>query len=273
MSRIISWFSCGAASAVATNLAIAAGKPVTVAYCEVAEEHPDNKRFLKECADWFGQEIIILGNDKYNRSIYEVFKRTRYLKGPRGARCTGELKKAVRKEFERPDDIQVFGYTAEEQHRVDQFIDGNNNVNIWPILIERGLTKADCLAMIENAGIQLPAMYKLGYRNNNCIGCVKGEAGYWNKIRVDFPAVFKCMGRTETLLGRTVCKMDMSTVKKHHPNIYESLGRPPTKNEKGNPTYWRPRLNQLPLDAGSYPDEPEIQCGIFCEMAEAEYAA
>lgn len=42
---------------------------------------------------WFGQEIIILGNDKYNRSIYEVFKKTRYLKGPSGARCTGELKK------------------------------------------------------------------------------------------------------------------------------------------------------------------------------------
>jgi len=58
--RIVSWFSCGAASAVATKLAIAenAGKfPLIIAYTEVAEEHPDNKRFLKDCEKWFGQEI------------------------------------------------------------------------------------------------------------------------------------------------------------------------------------------------------------------------
>lgn len=30
-------------------------------------------------------------------------------------------------------------------------------------------------------------MYDLGYANNNCIGCVKGGIGYWNKIRIDFP--------------------------------------------------------------------------------------
>jgi len=41
LNRIVSWFSCGAASAVATKLAIADGDPVTVAYCEVIEEHPD----------------------------------------------------------------------------------------------------------------------------------------------------------------------------------------------------------------------------------------
>lgn len=137
--RTLSWFSCGAASAVATKLALAQG-PVTIAYCEVAEEHPDNKRFLKDCEQWFGQEIIVLGNDDYNRSIYEVFRKTRYLKGPRGARCTGELKKNVRKAFERPNDRQVFGYTAEETKRLDQFIDANNDVDIWPVLIEQQIT-------------------------------------------------------------------------------------------------------------------------------------
>ncbi len=34
-------------------------------------------------------------------------------------------------------------------------------------------------------------MYDLGYPNNNCIGCVKGGMGYWNKIRKDFPEVFQ----------------------------------------------------------------------------------
>ena len=31
----------------------------------------------------------------------------------------------------------------------------------------------------------------MGYNNNNCIGCIKGGMGYWNKIRVDFPEVFE----------------------------------------------------------------------------------
>jgi len=183
MRRTISWYSCGAASTVATKLAISENPDVVVAYCEVKEEHPDNFRFLKDCEKWFGKEIIILGNDKYHRSIYEVFEKTRYLSGPGGARCTGELKKRVREKFERPDDRHVFGYTVEEQHRVDRFIDANNDVDIWPILIEKGLGKADCLAMIENAGIELPEMYKLGYKNNNCMGCVKASSPeYWKKI-------------------------------------------------------------------------------------------
>ena len=149
MNRVVSWFSCGAASAVATKLALAENKDLIIAYCEIEEEHPDNRRFLKDCEKWFGKEIIVLGNDKYNRSIYDVFLKTRFLVGPSGARCTGELKKNIRKEFELPNDRQVFGYTIEEQHRVDKFIDANNDVDIWPILIEKQLDKIDCL---ENAG-------------------------------------------------------------------------------------------------------------------------
>jgi hypothetical protein len=34
-------------------------------------------------------------------------------------------------------------------------------------------------------------MYSLGYRNNNCIGCVKATSpAYWAKIKRDFPEVF-----------------------------------------------------------------------------------
>ena len=246
-NRYVSWFSCGAASAVATKMAISTGRPITIAYCEVKEEHEDNKRFLKDCEEWFGQKIKVLGNDKYNRSIYEVFRKTKYLKEPSGARCTGELKKKVRKDFEKVGDVQIFGYTVEEQNRVNRFIDANNDIDIWPILIEKGLTKNDCLAMIQNAGIELPKMYKLGYHNNNCIGCVKGEAGYWNKIRVDFPDVFEKMAQTEELLGRTVTK------------IYK------------NGELHRPTLRELPENAGDYPRELDIECGIFCHMAENDY--
>jgi len=250
MSRVISWFSCGAASAVATKLVISQGKPVTVVYCEVVEEHPDNQRFLKDCGKWFGQEIIVLGNDKYKRSIYEVFGKTRYLAGHGGARCTLELKKNVRKGFERHDDTQVFGYTVEEQGRVDRFIDANNEVDILTPLIDAGLTKPDCLAMIENAGIELPAMYKLGYKNNNCRGCVKAQSpAYWKKIKIDFPEYFSKMLEQEKRLNVSICKATIDGV-----------------------ADTRMQLDNLPEWIEPADDTVDVQCGIFCHIAESSYA-
>ena len=242
MSRVISWFSCGAASAVATKLAIANAENVVVAYCKVREEHPDNERFLKECEEWFGQEIVVLMNETYDGSIYNIFEK-QFMRTPHGSPCTRALKKQVRQKFELPTDRQVFGYTVEEEARLDRFIDSNNDVDVWPILIERGLTKNDCLAMVHEAGIELPEMYKLGYRNNNCIGCVKGGMGYWNKIRVDFPDQFKRMADLEKRRGYTVLK------------------------DKDGPIF----LHDLDPSRGDYSAENEVECGIFCHMAQEEY--
>lgn len=244
--RTVCWFSCGAASAVATKLAISESKePVEIVYCHVKEEHHDNLRFKADCEKWFGQEIKVIQNDKYNGSIYEVFEKNKYIVGIAGAPCTRLLKKELRKKYEKPNDIQVFGYTVEEQDRVDRFIDANNDVNLWSILIDKGLTKSDCLAMIDRAGIEIPQMYKLGYSNNNCIGCVKGGLGYWNKIKKDFPVEFTRMAELEKKIGAKILKHQGERI-------------------------W---LTDLPENAGDYPTEQSIECGIFCHMAEEELKA
>lgn len=242
--KTICWFSCGAASAVATKLALLDG-PAEIVYCHVQEEHPDNLRFKADCEKWFGQEIKVVRNEKYNGSIYEVFEKNKYIVGVAGAPCTRLLKKELRKQYERPGDRQVFGYTVEEQDRVDRFIDANNDVNLWSILIDKGLTKQDCLAILDRAGIELPAMYKLGYQNNNCIGCVKGGLGYWNKIRQDFPEQFQRMADMERKINAKILKHNGERI-------------------------W---LTELPPDAGDYPTEKAIECGIFCHMAESDLNA
>lgn len=246
--RIVCWFSCGAASAVATKLAIhrnAGQVPLVVARCIVREEHEDNDRFAADCERWFGVPIINLMNEKYNGSIEEVFRRESYMSGIAGARCTLDLKKRVREKFERPTDQHVFGYCAEEQGRWDDFLDANNIDAIAP-LIESGLEHSDTLAMIEQAGIVLPAMYQLNYHHNNCIGCVKAQgAGYWNKVRHDFPVVFVRRAEQSRRLG-------VKLVKVGDQRIF---------------------LDELPAGVGDYQSEPEIQCGIFCHMAQQELAA
>ena len=245
MPRRICWFSCGAASAVATKLTLAAHPDAVIAYCHVIEEHPDNGRFLRECEEWFGRRVQVLRADKYGGSIYEVFRQRRYLGGHRGAPCTLLLKKEVRRQFERPDDVHIFGYTSEEQGRVDRFIDANPETLIETPLLDQGLGKADCLSMVARAGIELPAMYRLGYQNNNCVGCVKGGAGYWNKIRRDFPSRFADMARTERLIGYALCRV------------------------RGQRTF----LDELPEDAGNPVKDAPPSCSFNCELIELESLA
>lgn len=237
--RTVVWFSCGVTSAVAAKIAVQNRSNVVVAYCDVGGEHPDNARFLKDIEVWLNHEILILKSDKYE-DIWDVFHKTRYLAGVGGARCTTELKKKVRQSFQKASDEQVFGFDAGEYSRIEKFKENNPEVKLWAPLYERGVSKSDCLHIIQNAGIELPMMYRLGYRNNNCIGCVKGQAGYWNKIRVDFPEVFDRMAKLERELNVALNK----------------------KYVKGKRV--RVFLDELDPSAGNYKEEPDTGCGIAC---------
>ena len=87
-------------------------------------------------------------------------------------------------------------------------------------------------------------MYRLGYANNNCIGCVKGGSGYWNKIRRDFPEAFARMARQERKMNAAICKVEgVENGKRWRKPVF---------------------LDELPPDAGRYVDEPDIECGVLC---------
>jgi hypothetical protein len=238
MKRYLVWFSCGAASAYAAKLIsqVVIDGTVENLYCDTSKyEHPDNMRFLHDVEKWIGHEIKILNPADYNggyTDIFDVFDRRRYLVGPYGAQCTVLLKKMVREKYSNPDDIHVIGYTKGEEHRAARFTKVNFEVITRFILIEKGITKRRCLFELQAAGIELPTMYKLGYKNNNCIGCVKGGMGYWNKIRVDFPESFERMARQERKMKATI--------------LYDIY------------------LDELEPEKGNYHGERNLECGLFC---------
>jgi len=276
--RIVCWFSHGVASACATKLVIeentasSAPKDLVVATIFLQDEHEDNERFRKECEEWFGQEVVILTREKYNSSVDEVIKQTRYMSGTKGARCTKELKKAVRHSWQQDGDIHVFGMTVEEQHRIDQLIDQENEINLWPILIEKGMTKQDCFDMFDSSGIDRPTMYVLGYNNNNCKGCLKATSpGYWNKVRQDFPEVFHKRAKQEELLGVSLIQMSANRLANDYPEVFIKMLRDSTAGKcsvkissKG---VIRVPLRYLPQDAGKHESMYVPDCGFFCEPA------
>ena len=226
------WFSCGAASACAAKIVIEQNPEAEILYCDtLANEHPDNRRFMEEVSRWIGKEIKVLRSTQYD-DIYDVFDKTGWLVGRQMARCTIELKRNVREAYQQPGDVHVLGMGVDELERIKRFNENNPELYLWWVLIEAGMNKQDCLNMIQSAGIELPAMYQMGYKNNNCIGCVKGGMGYWNKIRRDFPDVFERMAKQE---------------RKMNVRIFNDT--------------W---LDELNPDRGRYETEYDIQCGVTC---------
>lgn len=247
VGRIICHFSCGATSAIATKLALATypRESVMIVNAYVEEEHPDNRRFLADCERWFDHPVTVLRDERFGASAREVWKRERFMMSRKGAPCSRALKRDLLDAFRTPEDRIVIGYAADEMDRFERFFDPvGHHPPICP-LIERGLLKSDCLAILERAGIELPEMYRLGFNNANCIGCVKGGKGYWNHVRLHFPERFAEIADIQAALGPGA-------------NFWQG-----TNGE-------RISLRDLPPDAGRHQEEPEISCGLMCEATEAE---
>jgi 3'-phosphoadenosine 5'-phosphosulfate sulfotransferase (PAPS reductase)/FAD synthetase len=210
-TRAVAWFSCGAASAVAARLATrfyADLLPVEIAYCETNAEHPDNERFMADCERWIGAKVQRLSSAEY-LDTWHVWEDRRYIAGVSGAPCTGALKRAPREAFQRPGDIHVFGYTSDEADRAELFKKNNPSLICKFPLIEKGLNKEACLAMVQGAGIALPVMYGLGFHNNNCIPCPKATSpNYWAVIREHFPEQFERMAKLSRELGARLARIN-----------------------------------------------------------------
>ena len=214
MSKYLGWFSCGATSAVACKLALDmyGSDNVDLWYIETGASHEDNKRFLKDCEKWYNKKIYTARSLDFDSPL-DVAKKELF-NTPYGAPCTKYLKRRVRQNIIMPyytakniDPIHILGfeYNIHEVNRALRWREQHTKKCAFPLIL-KGYDKARCLLELKKADIDLPAMYKLGYNNNNCIGCFKGGIGYWNKIKKDFPETFKKVAELEKQTGHTCLK-------------------------------------------------------------------
>ena len=157
------------------------------------------------------------------------------------------MKVAPRLSWQRPTDVHVFGYTADANDvaRAKRLRETYFEMRIETPLIDRGITKAACIELVERVGIEVPAMYKLGFQNNNCIPCVKATSpNYWALIRQEFPEQFERAAKLSRELGAKLCRID--DVRRY--------------------------IDEIPAD---WPTIDPIQpsCDFMCHMAEQDLAA
>lgn len=245
---IVVWFSHGAASAVAWKETVRRYGDrcrVLAVNNPVIEEDEDNVRFGEDVSRWVGQWLIKWRNPRHpHGSAEQVWNDRGAMSFPGGAPCTSLLKIAARQDFERHHkvDWHVLGFTSEEKDRYDRFVLTERD-NVLPVLIDAGITKPDCFRIIQEAGLDLPRVYHLGYPNANCLGCVKATSPtYWNHVRQHHPNVFQSRSETSRRLGARLVRY------------------------KGERIF----LDELPPDAVGRPMKTmQSECGIFCEENKA----
>lgn len=241
---VIGWFSCGVTSAVACKIGLSLYDNVDIYYIDTGSQDEDSIRFLKDCEKWYGKKISILRSKKYENH-FDVIKSKRFINGPTGAACTFELKKKVRYDFQdqiKNWDGQIWGFDADEKKRAKRFAEQNPMTKPLFPLVELNISKENAAFILKKAGIELPNMYKIGFNNNNCIGCVKGGMGYWNKIRIDFPEYFLKMAKLEREIGHSCLKEEVNGVSK--------------------PLF----LDDLDPQRGNFPSEIMPSCDLFCDL-------
>lgn len=204
--KIICWWSGGITSAVACKVALDLfGLDVCrVIMIDTGNEDEDTYRFKEDCERWYDKSIeVITGiGDNYG-SIQDVWVKHKSLNVATGAICSTQLKRKVREDWQKENefDHQVFGFEFDKKefNRASGLtMNHPKSKAIYPLLM-MGYDKDDCLRVVQEAGIEIPRMYQLGFRNNNCFktGCVQGGIGYWQKMQREFPDKFEAMAEME----------------------------------------------------------------------------
>lgn len=211
MQRVLIWFSTGAASYVAARLALRKFPNAILVRCETGNEDEDNERFQADALRLLNRDVTVLRSDEY-ATVPELWERRKFMAGPKGAPCTAEMKIAPRLAFQRPDDLHVFGYTAdaEDVTRYERLRKNFFELRVWAPLIDAGVTKHGALAIVERDGLALPRSYAMGFPNANCLqtGCAKASSpDYWALFRREFPDRFKRTAALSRQLGARLTRV------------------------------------------------------------------
>lgn len=202
--KIVCWWSGGVTSAVACKKAIEiyGVQNCRVVFIDTNNEHEDTYRFKSDCEKWYLLPIETIKSKDFN-TVQEVWEKHLSMNVATGAICSTIMKQKVRKDWQKTQeyDHQVFGFEFEKKEFNRALSMAKNHPETKPVfpLLMLGLSKKDCLEIVEQAGLLIPEMYRLGFTNNNCFktGCVQGGIGYWQKMARDFPEKFEAMAAME----------------------------------------------------------------------------
>jgi hypothetical protein len=162
----------------------------------VYEDHR-NAHLFALCGLW-NKELPSFHYLQLGLDIWEVFYKKRWVGNSRTAHCTTELKgkqfaRWLNATYSHEECVIHFGFDWTESHRFD-----GAKKNWHPYTCESVLcdapyyTRQQIMQMIDDAEIDLPRLYEMGFSHNNCGGfCVKAGQKHFKLLLEKLPKVFE----------------------------------------------------------------------------------
>lgn len=218
--------SSGVASAFTWYKALLRDPNAIGLFADVNGEDVDNYRFLDEVHAHLGGQLVRLDND--GRTIWDVFRKRRFLGNSMVAPCTAELKREACiawMQDHTPGAVVWFGFDWTEPHRMyEERINPKtgepevrgmrplyepHGFTCYAPMIDDVLDKAEALAWLASVGIEPPRLTRMGYPHANCKGfCIKAGHGQARKLLRELPENFDWWERNEhetrVFLGKDV---------------------------------------------------------------------
>jgi len=159
-------------------------------FADTKTEDEDLYRFIKEAADDIGCSYLCLAD---GRDIWQIFNDVKFLGNSMIDPCSRILKRQLIKSWlyrnMHPDTTEIYiGMDYSEGQRFER---AKNFWGKWrihaPLLDKPYMDKNAMFAEMEQAGIDVPRLYEMGFPHNNCGGfCVKaGKSQFkllWEKM-------------------------------------------------------------------------------------------
>lgn len=165
---------------------------VVLLFADTQMEDEDLYRFLEDIEVDLGVPITRIAD---GRNPWEVFRDQRFLGNSRVDPCSRVLKRELMRawleEHCHPDLTRVYlGIDFYEIHRIDK---ARPLWEPWPVFAPLAeeppyMDKNDMLAALQESGIEVPRLYKMGFAHNNCGGfCVKAGNGQFKQLLLTMP--------------------------------------------------------------------------------------
>jgi len=164
-------------------------KPQSLIFADTGAEHPETYRFIEEYAKPFvasyGGEFITVRNPKYP-SLKDMALADRIIPARTHRWCTDKFKvRPIRRHLGEQANLhcrQMIGMDANEQSRAKP--SGHPGIeNVFP-LIERGIDRPGCKAIIQEARLPVP-------RKSGCYFCPFQSKGQWIELKQEYPELFR----------------------------------------------------------------------------------
>jgi 3'-phosphoadenosine 5'-phosphosulfate sulfotransferase (PAPS reductase)/FAD synthetase len=188
--------SGGVASAVAGDLAIRryGRDAITFWFSDVKWEDHDNYRFIQDCMQRWGGELVTYTD---GRTPLQVAEDHHIIPNQRIAPCSLELKIKPFVKFlaTQPKPLTVLlGLDWKETHRMARpkaSYEAIEGVTVDYPLMWKPIEFRPYQEVVRSWGIEPPRMYAAGFSHANCGGrCVKQGVGDWNRLRFWEPERF-----------------------------------------------------------------------------------